>query len=870
MLPPYEKRLLPWSGGLNTAVEPSAIGDDELTVAKGCEYHLGNPHLHKQPGRVVCATLPGANQVVRAVQHLQYDGVASVLAAYGGDGALYESAVTLAPTFSSSGLVVDGDAIPHFNSYNDLWIMCNGSDSNMVRETAVPPGNTGYSGHWRPGGMQPAIGQPVISTVAAAVATTIDERSWTSAVTSGAGYAAFGNPQYAYDITDDPNYYATFADGVRHKTQEYVSHTWAYNTSVVNAGTDYVIEINFYYDVLASVVSLTYALDGSGGVNTGTFQATSLTTAGGAITPTTLRIPIPATCTNLNKVRVRANISTVAPGNTRVDVFRIFDLRILNVNTTGTGAIITEDPVQWLVTERFYDADGILHESVGNTPSAPQTFASPGIYSAKVYLPGMVLDSSGSITGTVVRNNATTTEFVIYRSIAEPGGGYPLMWELNGTIPWTSTNGGGGTVTYYNDTFAQTIDTLEDKTHLYDTIKVLYPTGEVLYFALNSPPPRSTMSLSYQSAILYFPVDEARKVYYSIPTTLSNAAAEQVPAVYSLNFLTPQNDSATSGVVTNGGRSCIIYFPSYAMLVNYLPQANDPGVFDARVREFVSEVRGASGRFCATSVSLPSGGQLAVAVDQLGIWATDGVSGVADWSRDLGWTTNNRDGLMDGVDLFTAQLRDNSEMRRLELLYTDTAGDKQEMHVFYGEMKEGNVPKVTGPHPAGDGTSLTGGWISAHYTFADTTSKQWLGWKGSGYTDGKVYLERIDTSGDAVYSDAAHAYNAVGDIPWIATNGYPYISGLGQACIIEVAVPKFETTPEKDFTITGSFKRDGSSGVVSVEKTYEANSDDTKVYWHRYCDRHQLSIEDISNTRSPALIAYQLYYRESGLSKEGE
>src|SRR3990172_1439153 len=140
----YDRKILVPSDGLVNARDPSTLGDSELTVATSCEYHIGSPHMYKQPGRVVAGTLTGASQVVRAVHHLQYDSSASVIAAYGGDGILYESSVALSLSFAAKLAALTGSVVPQFNSFSDRWIMVNGVDSNYVRESVASAVEHGY------------------------------------------------------------------------------------------------------------------------------------------------------------------------------------------------------------------------------------------------------------------------------------------------------------------------------------------------------------------------------------------------------------------------------------------------------------------------------------------------------------------------------------------------------------------------------------------------------------------------------------------------------------------------------------------------------------------------------------------------------
>jgi hypothetical protein len=206
-------------------------------------------------------------------------------------------------------------------------------------------------------------------------------------------------------------------------------------------------------------------------------------------------------------------------------------------------------------------------------------------------------------------------------------------------------------------------------------------------------------------------------------------------------------------------------------------------------------------------------------------------------------------------------------MFRLELIYTASDGAKKELHFFYGDLKVNGKPKITGPFAAGNGTSTTPGWKCSHYAYADSTPKAWLGWKGSNYADGKVYIERTDTSGVATYTDASHAYDQYGNIPYSITTSEPYVAGLGEALIVEQSCPQFGTSSTATFNVTSSFRRVGSSAAVTVSKTFDSSSK-AKIPWHRYCDRYKVTLANISTTAAPPIIAYEIYYRRAGQKRD--
>jgi hypothetical protein len=354
------------------------------------------------------------------------------------------------------------------------------------------------------------------------------------------------------------------------------------------------------------------------------------------------------------------------------------------------------------------------------------------------------------------------------------------------------------------------------------------------------------MSLVFQGCVCYFPsgTDFARRVYYSLPATVSVNAMEQVPEQYFLDFQTPRNDTATSGAITNGGRSMVVFFENYTMLVNYLPQGADPGGFNNVVKEYVSNVRGCSGAHACTEFTLPSGQTLVASVDGLGLWVTNGVNLVEEWSTDIKW-----DVAFVGVDLTAVILTDKPHKRRIELLFTAANGTRQEYHFFYGRMKqspEGKMlPLVTGPHPMGVRYK--------HYTMV---SGKWAGFSGDATTVGNIFTE------DTKDADDAHGYDSTGIVPWQWHLNDMYVGGINKAHIIESINIKFADSPVKDFAVYFTVTRD--SGVATT-LTKLLTGDHTRfpkqLYLHAYGDRHSVGFSDLTNSASPEFVRYVLRTR---------
>jgi hypothetical protein len=235
---------------------------------------------------------------------------------------------------------------------------------------------------------------------------------------------------------------------------------------------------------------------------------------------------------------------------------------------------------------------------------------------------------------------------------------------------------------------------------------------------------------------------------------------------------------------------------------------------------------------------------MVAAIDADGMWVTNGVNRLEHWSHDLDWET-----LFAGVDLSAGKLYNNPSKHRLEFIYTDGAGQQQEMHWFYARMKKGGdgsaAPIITGPHPSNVRCRL--------HTIIDGA---WAQFDGGSTATGAIYL------GNTGNVDASLGYDSSGSIPFTATTGDYYTAGLGRAVICESGYPKF-ATGTKDITVTGTFTRDGC-GQSTVTKDYSIGSQ-KKLYWHRYADRHSITVSDISATSLPAVVGYELEVRDAGV-----
>lgn len=498
---------------------------------------------------------------------------------------------------------------------------------------------------------------------------------------------------------------------------------------------------------------------------------------------------------------------------------RVFSV---HVESGGQALRTVQVGLAYFVTEVYIDSDGQEHESLP-TELSDEIAAGSTAYSISVHLPASP-------------NNSFATHYRIYRSIDEQGGGYPLLYAVGETTDTSDT--------VWVDSLESSLVSIADKGKTFDFVTVTYWNGAQLDFASNRRPPLSKLALNYQGSVVYLPVDTPRKVWYSLPTSLGENNAGKVPAIYYLEFLTEANDAVQSAALANGGKSLIVYFTNYTMNVNFLPQAGDGGRFDNRVSDFVSQSRGAVGTH-ATATFTPEDGASTVAasVDSIGLWITDGIGTIRNWSKDYDW------GALSTYNLSTSQLVNNPEMRRLEFLY-DTGSGWEEIYFYYGELKQNGQPKITGPHKVGFRCK----------TYSEV-SGNWVGWSGDD-RNGEVYAERVG------YSDGANGYDASGNIPFVTLSGDVYEAGLKDAGLVNFVYPKFDERDlyDKDVDVTGVFNRDGRQTAVEDNNPFNLLTG-KKVYFHRYADRYQIGVEDISTTALPALLGFESDVRK--LDAEG-
>lgn len=819
-------KVITFEKGLVTARDPSTLGNGQLQTARGCEYRKGSPHIYKQPGRR--ATSISLNSKVTQIQRIQYNDVTisdsfesevNKLVYTTADGRILESdAFTTADAAKSASLVLAGQDTtynPYFTSQRSSWLVFNGVTTNQIREPdTIPGGSTNYRAL---GMLAPSRADLTFATVSQGSSTEYADGTDTAILVGG-----YTNPTRAYDGSTTTNARGRISNrniDVFDNPTLSVSHRWTWGADDGNS-------------------SRTVRITHSGEVNkeSGTISASQriylfLTSTNSIIYDSSWKLPYNKRTTaiplddavDLTTLQVYASL-TVLGDVDGAAIGRIYDIRS-NTNGNPTSFTISNN-IDYAITERYVDSQGVEHESAIG--------------------PVSTIEAAADINGITISGipatpeNAFTSSYIIYRSLDEGGGGYPFMYQIDELTPDTT----GAFPTTYSDigdiSFSDV--TVQGKPH--DVLPVLYPSGEVLYIERNAPPPVALKAVPYYGSMVYMPRASTR-IHYSIPATISPVASELVPEYYYLQFETPVNDIIRSIEVANSGKSLIVYFDRYSMLVTQLPQATDPSVFDQRITEYVSNTRGCAGHLASTEVTIQSGSTLAVAVDALGLWATDGVSVILEWSNQIDWAA-----LTDGVDLSRVKLINNPQLYRLEMLY-EKNGRCYEMHFFYDRLED-NSPVASGPHPMGV--------CVKHYSNIDG---KWAGWSGEDSAPGRIFVEREQAADDAFgYDDVTRS------VPFLIRTGDDYVDGLGTSTIVTEGFPKFGSNGIiKPVTFTGSFRRDGFQTPSSKSKYFIIGTQ-KKLYWAAYADRHSIEIKDTSDTDMPPLVAYEISTRPAGGGKE--
>lgn len=814
----------------------TSLQSGEVSVGVACEYHIGSDELHKHPGRVLAfSTNAPANSILN-IRKFRYEDFGDVLVAATGNGEIWEgdAAPNATGNIWNGAASVTGrskTAIPHFNAFADRWIVCNGVDENLLREGAVVPGT---SSNYRTLGMKPAIGQTKANRQT--VQGTIGFADSNSGDWTDGDNASNSDDDYALGQTSD----------IQTKIQ-----TYTFSTDIV--AIDRVLRVkhvgfgagksSLTTDMRRDVLGGSFGEVPTGGsldgidlgrykiefsINDG-FTFSTLFDSTSSYSETTSTAALDDSL-DFGASSLIVKVSLIGQAGS-------ISMRLFNIYIDNGGQIqrTIQVGIEYFVTEYYIDSDGAQHESIHThlteEDSSPDTAAGTQAWAMDITLP-------------TAAANTFTTGYRIYRSIDETSGGFPFMYRI-GQVALDDVLVKNGVNTFVDD-FESSLTSASDKTDLFNFITILFFNGANIDFAIQNAPPRAKMSINYQGSVVYLPKDKPRTLWYSLPTSVSANAAEQVPAPYYLEFLTAENDTVVSAALTNGGRSLVVYFDSYTMIVHYLPQAGDGGTFDNRVSDYVSQQRGAAGVHTTTTFTPEDGAStIAASVDALGMWVTDGVGLIRNVSKDFDW-----EGTFKGIDLTTAMLVNNPEMRRLEFIYYD--GDKwKDLHFFYGEQKPNGQPKITGPHPAG--------YRCKTYT---KVGSDWVGWSGDASTTGAVWAERIGGI------DSSNGYDADGNIPYQVETKDEYAFGLSDSALLTYIYPKFNerALSDKIITVKATCSRDGRATPVIISKDYNLLKG-KKVFYNKFADRFRILFEDISTSALPALVGLEYVTRQ--LNAEG-
>lgn len=898
--------LYDFSQGVVSSRDSSTLKPSELSIGTGCEYRVGSPHLYKLPGRSDTGEALGA--ALQGIYTAEYETADDVIIAVAG-GSIYESANTDPPNFGTAVVTgLDSTAEPTFTVFKDRLIMTDGKGLNYVREpngtwrnmlvrtshtpsasaSAVlgsqtrPSSSTGTANVvWSQSSSFTVNPTWVVTPTPYQYGALADTSSGSNVYTMHGAVRGFTSPSSAYDTGS--TLLTTAAVGVANeKAAGGDNTTRAYCREEIYAWASAAITEDQHVNLVMDFTAVTSDVNYVVGANTAGSWAVRYSTNGGStwtlassgfgdLAKATisfvaghtalsdnvgnLRVAVACSIWNVEGIRFLNNsltnyINTMLypTPSVHTNIYNSYTqglnktLHLYDIFATTGGVTLYEipadTPLLYAVGERYTDGDGVVYDTSFNATNVATITAPSGAYDVTITLPG----ASAVI-------NSIAQEYVIWRSVAIEGGGWPNFYII-AVVPIATAT--------YKDIFTDTNSPLEPSItgELYPTIDALIPGAEdVVPYAVNDPPPSSKLTVPFNGALVYFPNDEgpSNQVSYTVSDLVSLAAMEHVPAAYYLSFDTPYTDRPVSGVTCNGGRALMVFFTRYTMLVTYLPQATDPGIFDNRVKEYVTNTRGTAGVQTCCEFTYTGGQTLIASIDSLGLWITDGVSKVVEWSKDVGVDgTGDFQTLMTGVTLSTGRLRDNPVKRRLEFYYADADGNRRALHFFYGRMKQNSdgesSPLYTGPH--------YGNVNDAHYFNIDNV---WRGLGAGSTSAGKVFTEN---SGD---SDDSDGYGS-GIVPFDACTGTPYLPSLKDAHLVEFGYPKFTTDIQKEVTLIHTAVRDGGTSRV-ITKTYQAGTQ-RKVYIHAYGDRQSIRVQDLTATSMPALVAYEADVRGAGEGRD--
>jgi hypothetical protein len=763
--------------------------------------------------------------ITGAAQTLGSTGIQITFAATTGHTATDSWVISCIPTFSTT-------KAPSFTSFRDTWLMATTGEV-YVRESASVPLS---ASPWRPAGMISPGGAPIVSTLTTAQANANPDSNT-------------GDMDVPADTVDGSSDTSSVMRTTELNTSD--THTWTYS-SQLSVNTNRVLSFEHKGYTSERVIPdrqpplygepplrftdghggdteqgigtwvLDYSYDG-GSTWTELFNSYG-SGYGRRVDQLYIDDSVDLSVTNLD---VRMTVTWSRGSSVVSEVYKTY------VHTGKTTATQISNAIWYGVTEVYVDSNGVEHESTMQQPS-------------NAVAPGKDTDLYG-ITLSLV-NQEFKRGYAqyrrIYRSLDEgageglvetTSGGYPNMWAI-ADIPIEQTF-------FLDDLYTKSLTSAFDKTKLLSAQQILFPDGASTSIEMNVQPPDSDFIFTYQGSVCYLPTasNSRDKMYFSEPFAIRPAGAEAVPNEYFLRFETERQDSITSAAVCNGGKSCIVYFPSSAALVNYLPQASDPGRFDQRAKETVSKKRGTSGPHTTTSFSPDEGvTEFAASVDSIGLWITDGIGMLKNWSKDIDWSTH-----FGSATLSTGQLVDNPFLRRLEFYFdSDGAGAWQRMCFFYGELKHNGMPKITGPDAA----------LVRSVDWAET-SGTWAGWSGSSAVGGHIFNENTGTLDAALSNGVDNKINFVAQ----TKDFMPY--KMDHAAFVQFAHLLWDNpTNAKDVTVLATLTTEPNQTQRTASRTYDVKASSTMMVM-KYGDRINLKITDNSNTALPGLVGAEIVSR---------
>lgn len=637
---------LSFDQGLNTAKDPSALAEGELSVATGGYYRPGDMRLHKIGGTIEFGDT-GTGERVDGVALCQFDSGLDRLVALSGES-LFSAALTatgdtgtFATLSADLGSMATSLSAAH---YNDRWYLAVGSQNVVLKS----------DGTVRRMGMR-----------APAVAPTATPGTTSFVIRPNSSSGDFTNPSFAFD-TDINTYAHAQLNAAGTKVQ-----TYRFGTS--NTGTSRVLTV--VWEVSGTpFTNSPFSSEGNfddvgGGFDSGFFARAQLRFSedNGVTWTEFLRVGM-RTHRSISVAQTPISNTFEISGNLVCEASLVYtfgdtsaSLRIRDILVSNGGSasnFSTSTGLYYAVAE--YDEDENLISKAN--PSKLVT---------------LVTQNHVVLTLPSAAVNTNATHWRIYRTT--DGGTIPADLGLIGTVPITATTFVDDFVRFDKDTparpFYRLLRTLDQQ-----DAQALSP----LFFDLDSPPPRLARIRAHEGSLIGLSADNTRALYYSISGVPESWPEINVITSFPLEEHDELLDCVSLGaILLIGARGAMLRLSGLPRVVN--------SVRDASRVEWLRGAPGCVGRYAMAPFSV-AGESMCAWISHHGVYVTNGdqISRISD---DLDWDD------FEGLEKSGWVL--HWDAQRLALVMAVGAGENSTYYLFHMSIehrKERGQPKITGPH----------------------------------------------------------------------------------------------------------------------------------------------------------------------------